>query len=71
MYRNYKCVLDFDIEVSDECIYFLKSILSKDPKGRLSADRAIEEEIIYKLELDENVNSKIHALCKKMPKRPL
>lgn len=66
MYRNYKCELDFNFQgVSEDCLQFLKSILSKNPVNRLSSEQALEAELFLRLELDEN-QSNIHILSRKI-----
>ena len=69
MYRNYKCELNFNLPgVSPDCISFLKGVLQKNPRHRFSSEEALEEEVLLKLELDEN-QSNLHILSKKA-KRP-
>jgi hypothetical protein len=70
MYRNYKCDLNFDLKgVSSRGLQFLQQIVCKKPQARPSAERALEDEVFLKLELDEN-NSNVHVLSRKIRKAP-
>lgn len=70
MYLNYKCQINFDIlNVSPETIFFMRQLLAKEPRHRLTAERALEHEALLKLEMDE-IDSTMNILSAKLKSAP-
>ena len=71
MYKNYKCEINFDIKgVSPETLFFLRQLVARDPRHRLTAERALEHEALLKLEMDE-MNSEVNILSAKLRSAPM
>lgn len=72
MKKNFNCYLDFEVlddKISPDTIVFLKKLVSRDPRARLTSEMALEEESILASSMDENSNMR-NLLRTKLRKAP-
>ena len=65
MYKNYKCIVNFDlIPCLEDTVHFVKKLVAKDPIHRPTATAALENDIFLSIELDEHQASNQNLLMR-------